>query len=315
MKGHENMMNAHGLRLPRRPWKRTAGALCAGSLLLGGLTVAGTVDAQTVDDEIPGVELSLSCQGQMEQGVWKYGLGINNMRATDVFGSISGKKANDDLVTSGLGYGRYRAVAETVSAFFGYNELEDGQIIVSVDGETAAETIPVDCVPNQSTTTSPSTTTIATAPSSGTIPGVDVILNCNMAGRGVLTVENNRTTAISGEIQSTKSGQTTVLLPYEAPANDISANVLPASAEDSVLTVTVNGESAVVERALDCVPNQSTTTSSTTTTTTTTLVPPGGQVTSSLEAVVASAPLPLAARSALLEVLRLLRLLFGWLGV
>ena len=91
------------------------------------------------------------------------------------------------------------------------------------------------------------------------IPGVTTRLTCNrpaptlpLDGSATLTITNNRSTPVSGDIDAKRNGHSQVLGRYTAPANDVFVIVLPASIEDSEITVRTDGESDTATEVHRC---------------------------------------------------------------
>ena len=91
------------------------------------------------------------------------------------------------------------------------------------------------------------------------IPGVTTRLTCNspaptgpLDGSATLTITNNRSTPVSGDIDAKRNGHSQPLGRYTAPANDVFVIVLPASTEDSEITVRTDGESDTATEVHRC---------------------------------------------------------------
>lgn len=91
------------------------------------------------------------------------------------------------------------------------------------------------------------------------IPGVTTRLTCNrpaptvpLDGSATLTITNNRSTPVSGLIEAKRNGHSQLLGRYTAPANDVFVMVLPASIEDSEITVRTDGGSDTATEVHRC---------------------------------------------------------------
>jgi hypothetical protein len=124
------------------------GAFAAGSMILG---TAGTANA-----EIPDVEVSFTCDGA---GPDEHSLGIQNNRDQQITGTITGTENDGDPQD----YGTFRVDANDSAGFFGFAELEDGSVTVTLDNSGGSDTLAVNCDADPTTTTSPEPTTTTTA--------------------------------------------------------------------------------------------------------------------------------------------------------
>ena len=99
----------------------------------------------------------------------------------------------------------------------------------------------------------------ATGEAGAYIAGVTTRLACNrpgpaapLDGSATLTITNNRSTSVSGDIDAKRNGQSQLLQRYTAPANDIFVMVLPPSIEDSEITIRIDGEGATATEVHRC---------------------------------------------------------------